>query len=60
MTVYSKTVKLSVSSSYYTTFNKFGRFRWLRLPFRVSSAPDLWQRKMNKANEGLWGSASNS
>ena len=49
-------VKLSESSSYYTTFNTpFGRFRWLRMPFGISSAPEVWQRKMNEAIEGLRG-----
>ena len=49
-------VKLSESSSYYTTFNTpFGRFRWLRMSFGISSAPEVWQRKMNGAIEGLCG-----
>ena len=49
-------VKLLESSSYYTTFNTlFGRFRWLRMPFGISSAPEVWQRKMNEAIEGLCG-----
>ena len=49
-------VKLSESSSFYTTFNTpFGRFRWLRMPFGISSAPEVWQRKMNEAVEGLGG-----
>ncbi|XP_022807246.1 uncharacterized protein LOC111344293 [Stylophora pistillata] len=34
-------VKLSESSSYYTTFKTlFGRFRWFRMPFGISSAPE--------------------
>lgn len=38
------------------TFNTpFGRFRWLRMPFGISSAPEIWQRKMNEAIEGLHG-----
>ena len=41
---------------YYVTFNTpFGRFQWLRMPFGISSAPELWQRKMNEENEGLRG-----
>ena len=49
-------VKLSETSSYYTTFNTpFGRFRWLRMPFGISSAPEVWQRKINEAIEGLRG-----
>jgi hypothetical protein len=35
-------VKLGEKFSYYTTFNTpFGRFRWLRMPFRISSAPKI-------------------
>ena len=49
-------VKLSESSSYYTSFNTpFGRFRWLRMPFGITSAPEVWQRKMNDSIEGLRG-----
>ena len=49
-------VMLSESSSFYTTFNTpFGRFRWLQMPFGISSAPEVWQRKMNEAVEGLRG-----
>ena len=49
-------VKLTESSSYYITFNtSFVRFRWLRMPFGISSAPEVWQRKMNEAIEGLCG-----
>ena len=49
-------VKLSESSSYYTTFKTpFGRFRWLRMPFGISCAPEVWQRKMNETIEGLCG-----
>ena len=49
-------VKLSESSSYHTTFKTlFGRFRWFRMPFGISSAPEVWQRKMHEAIEGLQG-----
>ena len=49
-------VKLSESSSYYTTFNTpFGRFRWWRMPFGISSTPEVWQRKMNEAIQDLCG-----
>ena len=49
-------VKSAESFSYHTTFNTpFGRFRWLRMPFGISSAPEPWQRKMNEAIEGLQG-----
>ena len=49
-------VKLSESSSYYTPFNTpFGRFLCLRMPFGITSAPEVWQSKMNDAIEGLRG-----
>ena len=36
-------VKLDQQSSYLTTFNTpFGRYRWLRMPFGISSAPEVW------------------
>ena len=49
-------VKLSEESSYLTTFNSpFGRYRWKRLPFGISSAPEVFQRKMHELIEGLTG-----
>ena len=49
-------VKLSKNSTFFTTFNTpFGCFRWLRMPFGISSAPEIWQRKMHEAIEGLQG-----
>lgn len=49
-------VNLSENPTYFTTFNTpFGRFRWLRMPFDISSAPEIWQRKMHEAIEGLQG-----
>ena len=54
-------VKLTESSSYYITFNtSFVRFRWLRMPFGISSAPEVWQRKMKEPIEGLRGGTSHS
>ena len=42
--------------SLYTTFSTpFGRFQWQRMPFGISSAPEVWQRKMHEAIEGLQG-----
>ena len=39
-----------------TTFHTpFGRYRWRRLPFGISSAPEVFQRKMHKLVEGLSG-----
>ena len=47
-------VNLSENSTYLTPFNTpFGRFRWLRMPFGISSAPEIWQRKMHEAIKGL-------
>ena len=49
-------VELDDESSRLTTFNSpFGRFRWCRLPFGVSSAPEEFQRRLNYALEGLKG-----
>ena len=48
--------KLDRESSYKTTFNTpFGRYRWLRMPFGISSAPEVWQRTMHEFVEGLHG-----
>ena len=39
-----------------TTFHTpFGRYRWKRLPFGISSAPEVFQRKMHELIEGLDG-----
>lgn len=49
-------VKLKKDSSYLTTFNTpFGRFRWRRMPFGISSAPEIWLQRMNEVVEGLNG-----
>lgn len=41
-------VKLSEKASYLTTFNTpFGRFRWLRMPFGISSGSEEFQRRMS-------------
>ena len=49
-------VELDEESSRLTTFNTpFGRYRWKRMPFGISSAPEVWQRKMHKTIEGLDG-----
>ena len=54
-------VKLTESSSYYITFNtSFVRFRWLRMPFGISSAPEVWQCNMKEPIEGLRGGTSHS
>ena len=49
-------MKLNQASSYLTTFNTpFGRYRWQRLPFGISSAPEVFQRKMHELIEALTG-----
>ena len=51
-------VELDEPSSYLTTFaTPFGRYRWKRLPFGISSAPEEYQRRMQEALEGLEGIA---
>ena len=48
--------RLDLEFSYKTTFNTpFGRYRWLRMPFGISSAPEVWQRTMHEIIEGLQG-----
>ena len=40
-------IKLSERASKLTTFNTpFGRFRYLVMPYGISSAPEIWQRAM--------------
>ena len=47
-------VSLDEESSYLTTFQTpFGRYRWRRMPFGISSAPEVFQRKMHELIEGL-------
>ena len=49
-------IKLDEQSSLLTTFNTpFGRFRWARLPFGISIAPEIFQRKMHELIEGFEG-----
>ena len=49
-------VKLTESSSFLTTFwTPFGRFRWLRMPFGISSAPEEFQRRLHEITAGLTG-----
>ena len=47
-------IELSKQSSLLTTFiTPFGRFCFNRLPFGISSAPELFQKRMSFALEGL-------
>ena len=49
-------VKLDEESSYLTTFyTPSGRYRWCRIPFGVSSAPEVFQRRMHELIECLSG-----
>ena len=49
-------VQLDTPSSMLTTFHiPFGRYRWLRMLFGISSAPEVFQRRMHKLIEGLEG-----
>ncbi|XP_062601076.1 uncharacterized protein K02A2.6-like [Saccostrea cucullata] len=49
-------VQLDKASSMLTTFNTpHGRYRWLRMPFGLNSAPGEFQRRQNQTVEGLHG-----
>ena len=49
-------VELDEASSYLTTFGTpFGRYRWLKLPFGISPAPEYFQHCLDQAIEGLPG-----
>ena len=49
-------IQLDYESSLLTTFNTpQGRYRWLRLPFGVKSAPEVYQRIMDTMLEGIPG-----
>ena len=49
-------IHLDQKSSYLTTFNTpTGRYRWLRLPFGIGSAPEIYQRIMDQMLEGVKG-----
>lgn len=49
-------MELDEASSYLTTFGTpFGRYRWLKLPFGISPAPEYFQHRLDQAIEGLPG-----
>eukprot|EP00731_Ephydatia_muelleri_P034422 Em0059g7a len=51
-------IKLTERSSFLTTFwGPQGRYRWLRLPFGISSAPEEFQRRLQAALHGIDGVA---
>ena len=50
---------LDEESSYLTTFSTpLGRYRWLRLPFGIKSAPELYQRVMDSMLEDIEGATA--
>lgn len=52
-------INLDYESSKLTTFNTpIGRFRWLRLPFGIKSAPEIFQRAMDQMLEGISGATA--
>ena len=49
-------VRLDDRSSYLTTFHThFGRYRYKRMPFGISWAPEVFQKKIHEMIEGLHG-----
>ena len=49
-------VQLDKESSFLTTFNTpFGRYRWLRLPFGIKTAPEVYQCRIHESLQGLSG-----
>lgn len=49
-------IKLEDESSYLTTFwTPFGRFKWNRMPFGISTAPEEFQRRLHEILEDLKG-----
>lgn len=49
-------IGLDEESSKLTTFwTPFGRYRWLRMPFGISPAPEIFQKKLHETLHGLRG-----
>ena len=49
-------MQLEEESQILTTFaTPFGRYKWKRLSFRISSAPEEYQQRMHQVLEGLQG-----
>ena len=49
-------IRLDYESSLLTTFNTpKGRYRWLRLPFGIKSAPEIFQKVMDGMLDGISG-----
>ena len=52
-------IPLTEESSFLTTMHTpWGRYRWTRLPFGVSSSPEEFQRRIHEVLEGLTGVVS--
>ena len=52
-------IELDKASSLLTTFNTpIGRYRWLRLPFGLKCAPEIFQRIMDEMLEGIEGATA--
>lgn len=49
-------IQLDESSSFLTTFESpFSRYRWLKMPFGISPAPEYFQQYLDRELEGLKG-----
>jgi len=49
-------IRLTEESSFLTTFGTpFGRYRWLRMPFGIATAPEEFQRRQHEIIEDLPG-----
>ena len=49
-------IQLDTDSSFFTTFGTlWGRYRWTRMPFDISPAPEEFQRRLDTALAGLQG-----
>ena len=48
-------IKLDEESSMLTFWTPFGRYQWLRLPFGLTSVPEVFQCKQHEVLEGLHG-----
>ncbi len=49
-------IQLDTDSSFLTTFGTpWGRYRWTRMPFGISPAPEKFQRRLDNALGGLKG-----
>ena len=47
-------MRLDDESSYLTTFNTpFGRYRYLRLPYGIKSAPEVYHKRIHEMFEGI-------